>query len=200
MSKSASEQTTKISSSANNKVEGITATDAKASGGIAHWPMSLGIVIVGFVVDHATKYWAEVALKPDWWGVYLPSAAEFAARPAIQIFPGCLRLVYAENTGAAFSIMDGKVGLLGVISLVASIALFFFWRSLPAGEKLGRAAVALIFSGAIGNMVDRFFRGFVVDFIDAYVGEYHWPTFNIADSCICVGAALLIYLFIRGRI
>ncbi len=174
--------------------------EAPPPGGIAHWKMSLAIVLGWLAIDHATKFWAIAVLKPEWWGRAEPTAAMWANRPDIPIIPGLLRFVYAENTGAAFSMLYGRVTLLGIISLVAIAGLVWFWRQLPAGEKWGRAAVALIVSGAIGNMIDRFARGYVVDFIDAYWGQYHWPTFNIADSCICVGAGILAVLFLKGRI
>lgn len=178
-----------------------TAEAPKAEAGrLAHWKLSASLVVGWFVIDHATKYWAEVTLKPDWWGVVRPTAEMFANRPAIDVIPGFLRFVYGENTGAAFSILEGQTTLLGVFSLVASVAMAWYWYTLPRGEIWGRAAVALIFSGAVGNMIDRFFRGFVVDFIDAYVGSYHWPTFNIADSCICVGAAILATRFLQRKI
>lgn len=162
-----------------------TAAEAQPAGGMALWQVCLAIVVVTFGIDHAAKYWAETRLQGS---------------PPIPIIPGLLRFDYAENTGAAFSLLAGKTGLLGFISFVASVALFFFWRSLPAGERWGRVAVALIFSGAIGNLIDRVFRGFVVDFIDAYWGQHHWPTFNIADSCICVGAAILAWRIITGKV
>lgn len=176
------------------------APEKRPSGGFAHWPLSLGVLVTLFVIDHLTKFWAEKALKPEWWGVFKPTLEMWESRPAIPIIPGYLQFVYAENTGAAFSMLDGHVTLLGIISVAATIGLFFFWKSLPADEVWGRIAIAVITSGAIGNMIDRLFRGFVVDFIDAYIGRHHWPTFNVADSSICVGAVILIILYMRGRI
>ena len=171
------------------------------AGGNAWWQWSLGIVLGMLVFDNLTKLWAQWALRPEWWNnVTGPTAEQFANTPIIQIIPGLLRFAYAENKGAAFSILYGQVTVLGVVSFLAAIGLYFFWRSLPAGEKWGRAAVALIFSGAVGNMIYRFFRGYVVDFIDAYIGAHHWPTFNIADSCICVGATILAIRFLQKKI
>lgn len=159
-------------------------------GGFACWKLSLAIFFIGFIIDHATKFWAEVALRPT-----------VGARvPVIPIIPGLLEFRYAQNTGAAFSILDGNVLILGFVSIAASIALVWFWKSLPANEVWGRAAVALVLSGAVGNMIDRFFRGFVVDFILAYYKDYYWPVFNVADSCICVGAVILAVRFLKGKI
>ena len=159
------------------------------AGGMAMWRISASVFLVGLVLDHLTKFWAVAALKPE--GIQIPR---------IPIIPGLLQFVYAENTGAAFSFMTGKTFLLGLISLAATIGLSWFWYSLPAREKWGRAAAAMILSGAVGNMIDRFARGYVVDFIDAYWKTHHWPTFNVADSLICVGAAILAVRFLQGKI
>jgi signal peptidase II len=159
-------------------------------GKLAHWQMSLGLFVGWFVVDHATKFWAETRLAPT-----LTKAPE-----VITIIPGMFDLVYAQNTGAAFSIGEGRVGFLAIISLLASCGFTWFWYTLPAAEKWGRAATALILSGAVGNLIDRAFRGFVVDFIHVFWRDHHYPIFNIADSCICVGAAILIWRAWKGKL
>jgi signal peptidase II len=167
------------------------------------WPLSAGLFLFWLVADHATKLWAIRALKPEWHGYRVPPELE-ATRPIIDIIPGFLRFFYAENRGAAFSILYGQTFFLGIISLIATVGLIWFWRSLRPDEWWGRVATALILSGAVGNMIDRFGRGYVVDFIDAYViwgtNSYHWPTFNIADSCICVGAVVLGWRLLMGKI
>ncbi|MCC5875155.1 MAG: signal peptidase II [Candidatus Sumerlaeia bacterium] len=167
------------------------------------WQASLGVFLFGLIADFVTKIWALQALKPEWYGYQVPP--EIAAQtPVIDIIPGFLRFYYAQNEGAAFSILYGYTTLLAFISLAATIGLLWFWRVLPKGEVWGRIATAMILSGAVGNMYDRFFRGYVVDFIDAYVvlneQAWHWPTFNIADSFICVGAAILAWRLITGKI
>lgn len=174
---------------AQSKAGAPAAEEKPIPGRFAWWKPSLALFLFWLVADHLTKWWAIMALKPE----YLPP-------PVIDIIPGFLRLIYAENTGAAFSLLEGQTFLLGLISLAAIAGLCWFWYILPAEEVWGRAAVALVTSGAVGNMIDRFGRGYVVDFIDAYVGQYHWPTFNIADSCICVGAAILAFRFLKGKI
>ncbi len=161
---------------------------------------SLAVAIIGLALDHLTKFWAIKALKPDWYGVYRPTFEMLELQEKITIIPGCLQFIYAENRGAAFSMLYGKTGLLSVISFVASIGIIWFWLSLPKTEKWGRIALAMLLGGAIGNLIDRYFRGYVVDFIDAYIGESHWPTFNIADSLICVGATILAIRFLKGKI
>ncbi|MFZ6044001.1 signal peptidase II, partial [Vibrio natriegens] len=72
-------------------------------------------------------------------------------------------------------------------------ALLVFWmRRSPASNKLANSSYAMIIGGALGNLFDRMYHGFVVDFLDFYVGNYHWPAFNIADTAICIGAGLII--------
>lgn len=155
-----------------------------------YWQLSLALFVVFLALDHLTKWWAIVALKPEWWG-FTPTLEQWLARPVIPVIPGFLQFVYAENKGAAFSILYGHVEVLAGFSVLATAGLIWFWRTLPPDDIWSRGATALVLSGAVGNAIDRIFRGFVVDFIDAYIGEYHWPVFNIADSCICVGAVVL---------
>lgn len=155
------------------------------------WPQSLLIFAVFFALDVLTKLWAINALAPQIEG--------FPGR-TIQVIPGLLNLQWATNTGAAFSLFSDHTGWLAVVSLIMSIIIFAYWYFLPKNEVWGRFALALILSGAIGNFIDRAFRGYVVDFIDVFVGQYHWPTFNIADSSICVGVGILIVRIWQGKI
>ncbi|MCC6547085.1 signal peptidase II [Candidatus Sumerlaeota bacterium] len=166
---------------------------------LSFWKQSLLTFIVGFVVDHATKFWAEFALKPVGFSA-IHAPAPGTKIPVITIIPHCLELLYAENTGAAFSMLSSSTGVLAIISIVASIALVWYWTTLPTQEKWGRFAVALILSGAVGNLVDRVFRGFVIDFVHAYFRQWSWPVFNVADSCICVGAGILAVRFLKNKI
>jgi signal peptidase II len=165
------------------------------------WQLGAGLVAGFLALDHLTKWLAIRHLKPEWWDTMVPDVVMWVERPRVVLIPNFLQLAYAENKGAAFSILYGHTFLLGIISVIATVLLLWFWQSLPARERLGRIACALILSGAIGNMIDRFARGYVVDFIDAHwFYRAHWPTFNIADSCICIGAGLLMLQFLRGRI
>lgn len=138
------------------------------------------IAAVTVVVDQLSKVLAVLYLKPD------PSG--------LVLIPGLLNLSYAENTGAAFSIMHGRVGLLTWVSLVISIGLVLWVKFLKPYEHGTRIWYGLILGGAIGNLIDRARLGYVIDFIDAYWQQYHWPTFNLADSAICVGIAVLMIL------
>ena len=112
-------------------------------------------------------------------------------------------LTMAHNPGAAFSFLahaDGWqrwffVGLASVISIV----LLIWLKNLKPHAKLEAISIAMILGGALGNVVDRFYYGYVIDFLDVYYGTYHWPAFNLADSAICVGAVLLILDSFRSK-
>ena len=105
-------------------------------------------------------------------------------------------LTMAHNTGAAFSFLAGAGGwqrwfFIGLTSVI-SIVLFVWLKKLSTQAKLEAISISLILGGAIGNVIDRIYYGYVIDFLDVYVGTYHWPAFNIADSAICMGAVLLV--------
>ncbi|MCD8524575.1 MAG: signal peptidase II [Gammaproteobacteria bacterium] len=119
---------------------------------------------------------------------------------SLAFFP-LLNFSLAFNRGAAFSFLNQAAGwqnsfFIGV-SIICIIALIVWMcRQQYARQK---TALALIIGGALGNLIDRIHHGFVVDFIDAHIGQYHWPTFNIADAAICFGVALL-FLFTFNRV
>jgi signal peptidase II len=106
-----------------------------------------------------------------------------------------LNVVYAQNTGAAFSFLRDASGwqrwMFTGIGLVAAVFIVWMLRS-HAGQKLFSFALACILGGAIGNVVDRLLRGSVVDFVQVHWHQHYFPAFNVADSAITVGAACLI--------
>jgi signal peptidase II len=141
------------------------------------WLWLTGLVIV---LDQASK-WAMVS-----W---------LALHETVAIIP-FFNLTMAHNTGAAFSFLAGAGGwqrwfFVGLASLI-SIGLFIWIKKL-AKTKMEAMSVSLILGGAIGNVIDRIYFGYVIDFLDVYYGSYHWPAFNIADSAIVIGAGLLIF-------
>ena len=102
----------------------------------------------------------------------------------------------AHNTGAAFSFLSEAGGwqrwfFVGIAVLV-SLFIVAWLKKLPAGQSWLAAGLALILGGGIGNVIDRLLHGYVVDFIQWYYGSYYWPSFNIADSAITLGAAIII--------
>ena len=115
---------------------------------------------------------------------------------------GFLDIVYTTNPGAAFGILPDQRWIFISISFIAIIGiLFYVIRYKHQISKWAENGFALILGGAIGNLLDRIFRIEVVDFIDIHLGKYHWPAFNVADSAICVGVAIIIIeLFRKSKI
>jgi len=121
--------------------------------------------------------------------------------PLIQ---GLLNLVHIHNKGAAFGLLSGWGSELAWLlfvattSLVLGVLAYMLWR-LPDDHWPAALGYSLILTGALGNLIDRIRLGEVVDFIDVYWGPYHWPAFNVADSLVCVGAAVLVWVIMRDE-
>jgi signal peptidase II len=117
---------------------------------------------------------------------------------AISVIPNFFQLVHVRNTGAAFGLgANASSKLVPILLNVGAIAVFcvvvvYALRS-AVSDRLLQTGLHLILGGAIGNLLDRFRFGYVVDFLDVYVGRRHWPAFNVADSAICIGIALLFF-------
>ena len=110
------------------------------------------------------------------------------------ILTSFLQLSYIENTGSAFGLLANQAFLLTIISLVSLLFLFFLYRYFSTTSLLATLALAMVFGGAVGNLVDRLRFGYVTDFIDFCLWhDFHWPAFNVADSAITVGALTLVY-------
>ena len=124
----------------------------------------------------------------------------FQVSESVEVIPGLFSITYVKNPGAAFGILANAHEMIRrpVLLLVPVLAVIWLviliWQSRKEHIVLG-LSYALILSGAIGNLIDRFFLSFVVDFLDFYWGTSHFPAFNVADSCITVGAILLVYDF-----
>ncbi len=107
-----------------------------------------------------------------------------------------------HNSGAAFSFLAGAGGwqrwFFTAIALFVSVVIIAWLRRLPPEEKWQAAALSLILGGALGNVIDRMRLGYVVDFLDVYYQQWHWPAFNIADSAITVGVVILLWVTLRG--
>ncbi len=145
------------------------------------------ISVIVLAADQLTKAWATASLKPI---VF------------VEVIPGFFRFSYATNRGVAFSLFaDSRFDIrwvLAAISLVAALfVLGYLRRALPGKVRLN-TSLALLLAGIVGNLIDRVRLGEVVDFIELHWRDlYSWPTFNIADSAICVGAALLALEMLR---
>lgn len=124
-------------------------------------------------------------------------ASNIALHDSVVVIPGFFRLTHVQNTGAAFGLFadssaQWKVGALVSFSVLALIVVSaLLWKN---SNSLSTTTIglSLILGGAMGNLWDRMVSGRVVDFLDFYVGSYHWPAFNIADTAIVIGAILLI--------
>ena len=110
----------------------------------------------------------------------------------VPVIDGFFQLAYATNTGAAFSMMDKHPSLLLLLTALLFVFLVWMARSFCWESHCVNAGAALAFGGAIGNFCDRLRFGFVVDFLDFYFGHWHYPTFNLADTGICVGLGLIL--------
>ena len=124
-------------------------------------------------------------------------ASNIAPREYVLVIPGFFRLTHVENTGAAFGLFaessaQWKIGALVTFSVLALIVVSaLLWKNSHALSTT-TIGLSLILGGAMGNLWDRMLTGHVVDFLDFYVGSYHWPAFNVADSAIVIGAILLV--------
>ena len=127
--------------------------------------------------DQLTKWWASTTFPLNGQGQYVTLGFYFT---------------YVKNTGAAFGILQNGTLVLGILSAVVSACLFIYLLRDRTTPLIQRTALTLILGGAIGNMIDRFRLGYVIDFIHFNVGNFSFPVFNVADSCVVIGAGLLL--------
>lgn len=123
---------------------------------------------------------------------------------SLVVLPGFFNITHIHNRGAIFGAFS-RVGnpyvylILTLASLLALGLVIYYFVITPAAERGVKISLSLILAGALGNLIDRVFRGYVIDFLDFYAGKWHWPFFNVADSSITIGAALLLVFFIRRK-
>lgn len=137
------------------------------------------ITIIGLIVDQATKIYIDRSMR---------------LFDSIPIVEGFFNITYVRNKGAAFSFLSNaawRIPFFITVSLVASIVILVAFRRMRDDQRLGQISLAMVFSGAVGNLIDRIRLGEVIDFLDAHWLSHHWPAFNVADSLICVGVFLL---------
>jgi len=121
------------------------------------------------------------------------SVALFDSRPLV---PGLVDLAHVRNEGVAFGLFNApglphKWILTTALALAALVGISYYARQLRGGEKIARVGLSMILGGALGNLVDRLWAGYVLDFVDVYWGHWHFWAFNLADACISVGAVLV---------
>ena len=144
--------------------------------------LPFGIAVVVVIVDQLTKLWIMTT---------------FALHGQQDIIPGFFNLVYVTNTGAAFGFLAGSNSMLRqvffvAVAIMALIVIVISYGHLKRQGRIFVYALGLIAGGAVGNLIDRLRLGSVVDFLDFYVGSYHWPAFNAADSAITIGVGLFL--------
>ena len=147
------------------------------------------IILVGIIsIDQWTKYSVQKGLP---------------FHHAVPVIKGFFNLTHVRNPGGAFGIFGGEKGGVGsllfvIVSLNAiGVILFFFFKT-KDDEEILSLAFSLVLSGAIGNLIDRFRYGEVIDFLDFQISSFHWPAFNIADSAITVGIGLILLNLFTG--
>jgi signal peptidase II len=114
---------------------------------------------------------------------------------SIELIP-YFQLTYMRNQGAAFSFLSGAGGwqrwFFIALAVIASVLICFWLKKLNRSQRWEAIAWSLVLGGALGNLIDRILYGYVIDFLDVYIGDWHWPAFNVADSAITLGVAMLL--------
>ena len=147
--------------------------------------LAYGLTGVVVLLDRLTKIWIQ---------------HNVALWDRILVIPGLFDIIHTENSGMAFGLMNEGasswrtillVGVAGVVLVAVAVLIWRLPGRMPAHQRFTPAALGLILGGAIGNVYDRAVQGSVTDFLDVYIGRHHWPAFNVADSAITIGAALV---------
>ena len=149
----------------------------------------LAIALAVFALDQLTKSWIAARMPLGTYGEHMG---------AIRVVRGFFYLVHQGNTGAAWSMFSGKSVLLALLATATLAAIFFWRRALGLRDRAAQVSFGLLCGGIIGNLVDRLLHGHVIDFIDLHFGSYIYPTFNVADSGICVGVVLYLWQSLRA--
>jgi signal peptidase II len=142
------------------------------------WLLLLATVVVG--LDQVTKAWIHAHL----------AYGTFGEPGAIPVVRGFFYLVHVGNTGAAWSLFAGKSAALALLAAVTLAAIVWWRRQLGLRQTNVQICFGLLCGGILGNLVDRLLHGHVIDFLDFHFGSYIYPTFNLADSAICIGVAM----------
>lgn len=138
------------------------------------------VAVVAFTLDRLTKMWVEQNIPV------------YEARPVVGEY---LRIVHTQNNGAAFGLLPERTTLLSALSVIAVIAILYYYRQIASHSPLIAATLGMQLGGAFGNLVDRVGQGYVVDFIDAGVpGGVRFWAFNVADSSIVLGIFFVTFL------
>jgi signal peptidase II len=146
------------------------------------------IAFTVFALDQLTKYWINARLP-------FPTYGE---PDAIAVIPGFFYLVHVGNTGAAWSMFSGQSVFLASLAAATLIAIVIWRRALGLRDPIAQLSFGLLCGGIAGNLVDRLLHGHVIDFVDLHFGSYVYPTFNVADSGICIGVVVYLWHSFRN--
>lgn len=145
------------------------------------WILFVGIALLGAAAD----LWTKKAIF-SWLG-------SAGSNETFSVIPGFFRIAPCLNDGAAFSILQGQRMMLAGVSIMALIVICVLFLTGRVQRRIFQIAAGCITAGIVGNLYDRLFNeGLVRDFLDFYIGSYRWPTFNIADSLLCIGVGLIL--------
>ncbi len=147
---------------------------------MSRYRLLLIVSTITLVLDQATK-------------LYIDS--RFALHDSVTVIEHFFNITYVRNKGAAFGILADsaiRIPFFIAVSTLAAIGILWYIRQLREDQGLLRLALSLVFAGAVGNLIDRVRLGEVIDFLDVHWYRHHWPAFNVADSAITVGVALLL--------
>jgi signal peptidase II len=148
------------------------------------------IAITVFVLDQLTKLWIVFRVPFDPMHSHGPGSD-------IEVIRGFFYIIHVGNTGAAWSMFSGRSVLLAGLAAVTLVAIYFWRHSLGLKQPLSQICFGLLCGGIVGNLLDRLVHKHVIDFIDLHFGSYVYPTFNVADSGICIGVILYLWLSLR---
>jgi signal peptidase II len=157
-------------------------------GRLAAYRVLLTIALTILVSDQLTKAWIDANLP-------FPTYGE---PHAIEVIGGFFYLVHVGNTGAAWSLFTGQSVFLAALAAATLVAIVIWRRALGLHLRTSQIAFGLLCGGIAGNLIDRLVHGHVIDFVDLHFGSYVYPTFNVADSGICVGVVLYLWHSLRN--
>jgi len=146
---------------------------------VKRWQLFGAIALAGLLADQITKVYIDRSMRL------------FDSIPIVDNF---FHITYLRNRGAAFSFLSEaswRLPFFIIVSIIATLVILIAFRKLRDDQKLAHISLSMIFSGALGNLIDRVRLGEVIDFLDVHWYRHHWPAFNVADSLICVGVFLL---------
>jgi signal peptidase II len=149
------------------------------------------IAVTVFVVDQLTKLWIVMRVPFD-------PMHSHGAGSDLEVIRGFFYIIHVGNTGAAWSMFSGRSVTLAILAAATLVGIFLWRHTLGLKHPLSQVCFGLLCGGIVGNLVDRLVHKHVIDFIDLHFGSYVYPTFNVADSGICVGVILYLWQSLKA--